>query len=152
VILAFLSEAPLECETLVRQVRGSRHGAVVSFVGTVRDHHQGKEVVALSYSAYGPMAERLCREIVKETQQRWPVSVALSHRIGDLSIGDPAVIVVVAGDHRDEAFAGCRHVIEEVKRRVPIWKRERYADATEAWVDPTVSDGTRPAAPEVPQA
>ena len=150
-ILAFLSGAPLELQTLVRDVVGPRRGAVVSFVGTVRDHHEGKEVVALSYSAYEPMAERLCQDIVNETQRRWSVSVALSHRTGDLSIGDTAVMVVVAGDHRDEAFAGCRHVIEEVKQRVPIWKRERYADGTEAWVDPTASDGVHPAAPEVPQ-
>ena len=146
--MAFLSEAPLELQTMERLVADSRRGALASFVGTVRDHHQGEEVTGLSYSSYGPMAENLCREIVTETERRWPVSVALSHRIGDVAIGDAAVMVVVAGDHREEAFAACRHVIEEVKRRVPIWKRERYADGTESWVDPSAPGGRRSVAPD----
>jgi molybdopterin synthase catalytic subunit len=71
---------------------------------------------------------------VEETERRWPVRVALRHRIGLLAIGEAAVAIAVAGAHRDEAFAACRHVIEELKRRVPIWKRERYADGTVEWV------------------
>ena len=72
-----------------------------------------------------------------EAASRWPVAVALRHRLGALEIGDTAVGVAASGAHREEAFAACRYVIEEVKRRVPIWKRERYADGTEEWVDPT---------------
>ncbi len=153
--MAFLSDAPLELQTLEQHVAEPRRGALVSFVGTVRDHHKGKKVTGLSYSAYGPMAENLCRDIVSRAERRWPVSVALSHRIGDVAIGDAAVMVVVAGDHREEAFTACRQVVEEVKRRVPIWKRERYADGTEAWVDPTAPGGTHAAASDeskVPQA
>jgi molybdopterin synthase catalytic subunit len=74
---------------------------------------------------------------VAEAQARWQVAVALQHRIGALAIGDAAVAVVAASAHRDEAFATCRFLIEEVKRRVPVWKREHYADGTVAWVNPT---------------
>jgi molybdopterin synthase catalytic subunit len=94
-------------------------------------------VQELEYVAYEPMAESIAAEIVSEAEGRWPVTVALRHRLGRLALGDVAVAIVAVGDHRDEAFAACRYVIEEVKRRVPIWKREKYADGTEAWVDPT---------------
>ena len=76
-------------------------------------------------------------KIVAEAERKWPVRVAIRHRLGELAIGDTAVVVVAAGGHRDEAFAACRYAIEEIKRRVPIWKLERYADGSTAWVDPT---------------
>ena len=83
------------------------------------------------------MVEAECARIVAEAASRWQVAVALRHRIGRLEIGDAAVAVAAASAHRDEAFVACRHVIEELKRRVPIWKREVYADGSEQWVDPT---------------
>ena len=134
--MGFLTRSPIQAEELVKLVSAPDRGGVSTFLGLVRDHHQGRAVVGLSYSAYEPMAEASCREIVAEAESRWPVRVALLHRLGDLVIGDVAVAIAVAGNHRDEAFAACRHVIEELKRRVPIWKREAYADGTEAWVDP----------------
>ena len=112
-------------------------GGIASFVGLVRDHQCGRTVTALSYSAYEPMAELMCAEIVAEAERKWPVRVAVRHRLGDLGIGEAAVAVAAGGGHRDEAFAACRYVIEELKRRVPIWKRETYADGTVEWVDPT---------------
>lgn len=133
----YLTRDPLDLGSLVAQVSSARRGGIATFLGVVRDHHDGQAVRELEYSAYEPMAESVAGEIVAETQQRWPVTVALGHRLGRLALGDAAVAIAVAGDHRDEAFAACRHVIEEVKRRLPIWKRERYADGTEAWVDPT---------------
>ncbi|HET9274565.1 MAG TPA: molybdenum cofactor biosynthesis protein MoaE, partial [Gemmatimonadales bacterium] len=78
--------------------------------------------------------EAECARIVSEAEARWPVRIALEHRIGSLEIGDAAVAIAAAGAHRDEAFAACRFVIEEVKRRVPIWKKEFYADGTVEWV------------------
>jgi molybdopterin synthase catalytic subunit len=81
--------------------------------------------------------------VVAEAMGRWPVRIALRHRLGDLEVGDVAVAIAAAGAHRDEAFAACRYVIEEVKRRVPIWKRERFADGTEEWVNPTSGVGYR---------
>jgi molybdopterin synthase catalytic subunit len=91
-------------------------------------------VERLDYVAYEPMAEAECARIVAETESRWQVAVALRHRIGWLEVGETAVAVVAASAHRDEAFVACRHVIEELKRRVPIWKREYYADGTVGWV------------------
>ena len=135
--MGFLTRSPIQVEELVNLVVAPERGGVATFLGLVRDHHQGRAVIGLSYSAYEPMAETTCLEIVAEAEARWPVRVAVRHRLGNLAIGDVAVAIAVGGDHRDEAFAACRYVIEELKRRVPIWKRESYADGTEAWVDPS---------------
>ena len=118
-------------------------GGIACFLGTVRNHHGGREVVRLEYSAYGPMVEAECARIVAEAESRWQVAVALQHRIGRLEIGDAAVAVVAASAHRDEAFVACRHVIEELKRRVPIWKREVFADGTVEWVGAAGQAGQR---------
>ncbi len=127
---------------LLPEVISPERGGVASFVGLVRDHHEGRPVVGIEYTAYEEMAESVCRAIVAEAEACWPVRIALRHRLGELAVGDAAVAVVAAGAHRDEAFASCRYVIEEVKRRVPIWKRERFRDGTEAWVDPTRESAT----------
>jgi molybdopterin synthase catalytic subunit len=135
--LAFLTADAITLAPLVEEVSGSSRGGVVSFIGTVRDHHGGRAVTGLEYSAYPEMAEGIAAELLAEATSRWPVRATLRHRLGALTVGDTAVAVVVAGDHRDEAFAACRFLIEELKRRVPIWKKESYADGTVAWVDPT---------------
>jgi molybdopterin synthase catalytic subunit len=136
--MAYLTFDPVELETLLPIVHAEDRGALASFLGTVRNHHDGRAVLRLDYSAYAPMAEAECARIVAETEARWNVAIALRHRLGRLEIGDVAVAVVAASPHRDDAFVACRHVIEEVKRRVPIWKREYYADGSVLWVDPTV--------------
>jgi molybdopterin synthase catalytic subunit len=141
-----LSREPLDAALISASVVSADRGAVVSFVGVVRDHHAGRAVVRLEYSAYEPMAETECARIVAEAGERWPVTVAVEHRVGMLAVGDAAVVVAVAGAHREEAFEACRWAIEEVKRRVPIWKREEYADGSVAWVDPTAPGGAHPAA------
>lgn len=128
---------PIDVAALLGQVAGSGRGGQVLFVGTVRDHHAGRGVRCLEYSAYLPMAVATLEALIRETTARWPVTIAVQHRVGRLEIGEVAVAVAVAGDHRDESFAACRHLIEELKVRVPIWKREYYVDGTEAWVDPT---------------
>ena len=140
-----LTEAAIDPAALVRAVQSPERGGVVSFAGIVRNHHAGREVVRLEYSAYLPMAEAECARIVAETKARWPVAVAMAHRIGTIEIGENAVIVAAAAAHRGDAFDACRHVIDEVKSRVPIWKREYYADGSVAWVDPTAPDGIQPA-------
>jgi molybdopterin synthase catalytic subunit len=132
--MAFLSAAPLELAELVARVEAPERGAVASFLGLVRDHHRGRAVHRLEYSAYAPMAEAECARIVAEAEERWPVRIVLAHRIGALEIGDVAVAIAAGAAHRDEAFAACRFVIEEVKRRVPIWKKEFYADGAVEWV------------------
>jgi molybdopterin synthase catalytic subunit len=144
--MAFLSATPIDLATLITRIESPAHGGVASFLGQVRDHHDGRMVRHLEYSAYGPMAEAECARIVAEAEGRWPVRVALEHRVGTLEIGDVAVAVAAAGAHRDEAFAACRFVIEEVKRRVPIWKKEFYHDGAVQWVDPgrVASEVTQP--------
>src|SRR5215207_6892244 len=131
--MSFLSGLPIDLTALVAQVEAPERGAVASFLGLVRDHHGGREVNRLEYSAYAPMAEAECARIVAEAEARWPVRIALEHRIGALGIGDAAVAIAAGAAHREEAFAACRFVIEEVKRRVPIWKKEFYADGTIDW-------------------
>jgi len=135
--MRFMASDPIDHAALLASVQAPERGGVASFVGLVRDHHEGRPVLRLDYSAYGEMAEAECGRIVAEAEARWRVAVALRHRVGSLAIGDTAVAVVAASAHREEAFAACRYVIEEVKRRVPVWKREFYADGTVAWVDPT---------------
>ncbi|HKT61131.1 MAG TPA: molybdenum cofactor biosynthesis protein MoaE [Gemmatimonadales bacterium] len=137
--MAFLTSDPIELAPLIASVQSPARGGLSLFLGQVRNHHDGRAVLRLDYSAYGPMAEAECARIVGEAEQRWSVAVALRHRVGPLAIGDTAVAVVVASAHRADAFAACRHVIEEVKRRVPIWKREHFADGTVTWVDPTAT-------------
>ena len=132
--MAFLSDTALDLAAVVARVEAPERGAVTSFLGRVRDHHAGRKVIRLEYSAYAPMADAEFARIVGDAEARWSVRVAVEHRIGTLEIGDAAVIIAVAGAHRDEAFTACRFVIEEVKRRVPIWKKEYYSDGTVEWV------------------
>jgi molybdopterin synthase catalytic subunit len=132
--MVFLTTNPIDLGELLNLVQSPSRGGVACFLGTVRNHHDGREVIRLDYSAYAPMAEAECARIAAEAQSRWQVVVALQHRIGRLEIGDTAVAIAVASARRDEAFVACRYVIEEVKRRVPIWKREVYADGSVAWV------------------
>jgi molybdopterin synthase catalytic subunit len=137
----YLSTDPIELTPLLAEVTAPAYGGVACFLGTVRDHHSGRQVVRLEYSAYARMAEAECSRIVREARAQWDCSVALRHRIGTLGIGETAVAIVVAAAHRDAAFAACRFVIEEVKQRVPIWKRELFADGTVEWVGASAEAG-----------
>jgi molybdopterin synthase catalytic subunit len=130
----YLTEQPVDLGSLIAAVQSPERGGIACFLGTVRNHHGGRDVRRLDYSAYAPMAEAECARIVAETGLRWNVAVRLQHRVGRLEVGDVAVAVVAASAHRDEAFVACRHVIEELKRRVPIWKREYFADGSVEWV------------------
>jgi molybdopterin synthase catalytic subunit len=132
-----LSAAPLDLAALVAEVIAPERGGVCTFTGVVRNHHDGRAVLRLEYAAYDAMVEGEGARIVDEAQSRWPVRVALRHRVGALAIGDAAVAVAAAAAHRTEAFEACRYVIEEVKRRLPVWKKEYYADGTSVWVDPS---------------
>ena len=137
--MSFLTSQSIDATAVAESVHNDSHGAVVTFAGIVRDHHAGRAVVALGYVAYDAMAEAVCAEIVAESAARWPVRIALQHRVGELVIGDTAIVVAAGAAHRAEAFAACSWVVDSVKRRVPIWKRERYADGSELWVDPTTN-------------
>ncbi len=131
----FLTREPIDIATLVAATAAPDRGGVATFLGLVRDHHEGRRVRRLEYSAYEPMAEAEAARIVAEAEGRWPVGIAFQHRLGTLEVGDTAVGVAAAGAHRDEAFEACRYVIEQTKRRVPIWKKEHFEDGSVAWVD-----------------
>jgi molybdopterin synthase catalytic subunit len=137
----FLSERPIDIELLIERVESDERGGIAVFLGTVRNYHAGREVERLEYSAYGPLAEAECARIAAEAERTWGATVAVEHRIGALGIGDVSVAVAAAAPHRDEAFRAGRNLIDEMTRRVPIWKREYYTDGTVAWVDPTAPGG-----------
>jgi len=129
-----ITAIPIDVEEIIRAISTPRSGGMDIFIGTVRNHSQGKRVQQLEYSAYVPMAEKLLREIEEEVKARWIVdAVAIVHRIGVLQIGDVVVVTAVSAPHRKEAFEACRHAIERVKAVVPIWKKERFEDDL-AWV------------------
>jgi molybdopterin synthase catalytic subunit len=110
-------------------------GAAILFIGTVRDHNEGREVGHLDYHAYPPMAESTLREIVGEAREKWATgAISVVHRYGRLEIGEVSVAIAVAAPHRGDAYAASRYVIEELKKRVPIWKREGYLDGEGEWL------------------
>ena len=133
-------EHPIDTSGLLGEVASSSNGAAVLFVGTVREINDGRAVTGIDYSAYVPMAERELAGIVRETSERFATEhIVVEHRLGTLALGEASVAIAVAHPHRAPAFEACRHVIEELKRRLPVWKREHYADGTREWVDPTRS-------------
>ncbi len=133
-----VTSSPLDSGALIAMASDAGAGAVALFIGTVRDSSSaraGHAVLRLEYEAYVPMAERELKLIAAEAaEQLGLLNVLVHHRIGVLAIGEAAVVVVVASPHRAAAFDGCRYVIEELKKRVPIWKREVFTDGTE-WVN-----------------
>lgn len=129
-----LLETPLEVAKCQEWVSADDKGGLVLFVGTVRNHTQGKEVLRLDFEAYEPMAISEMRKIATTITERWPDSkVAIHHRIGQLAIGDIAVVIAVGTPHRAAAFAACQYAIDTLKLTVPIWKKEIFADG-EVWV------------------
>lgn len=142
---AAIVERVLDPAALLREVSSVSNGAAVVFVGSVRDVNDDRDVTALDYRAYVPMAELELAAIVREAETRWPAaSVVCEHRIGALALGDAAVVVVAAHPHRDAAFEACRHVIEALKVRVPIWKREHYSSGERTWVEPAPGGAAAP--------
>ena len=132
-----LTTDPIHMEALEARVAAPGAGAIVTFAGTTRDETHGRAVLGLSYEAYEEMAEAKLAEIAAETARRFPVkAVALLHRLGEVGIGEISVGIAVSSAHRPAAFDAARFVIEAVKKDVPIWKRERFADGGEDWVHP----------------
>ncbi len=129
-----LSPHPIDVRAVEAAVAGIDCGALLSFVGTARDHNRGRVVTGLEYEAYAPMALAELGKIRAEIAERWPgVRLGVVHRVGAVALGEPAVVIVVAAAHRAEAYDASRYAIEELKSRVPVWKREHYADGTD-WI------------------
>ncbi len=135
--LFLLSASPIAPEALRSRLLDPRAGACATFEGWVRDHHEGRAVTGLHYEAYDALAEREGRRILDEAMARFDLlAAACVHRSGSLAIGGLAVWVGVSAAHRGPAFDACRYVIDEVKRRVPIWKREHYREGGANWLHP----------------
>lgn len=132
-----LAEVPIDAAALHAGLRDARAGACASFEGWVRDHNDGRAVTSLHYEAYAELAEREGEAILAEAMRRFDLlGAACVHRVGELAIGDMAVWVGASAAHRGPAFEACRWIIDEVKARVPIWKRERYARGDAGWLHP----------------
>jgi molybdopterin synthase catalytic subunit len=129
-----LTGEPLPVDAAQRWATVAGSGAVVSFLGVVRDHADGRDGVrSMTYEAYEEPAVRAMREIASELRRRWPATerIALLHRVGDLDLSEPSVVVVVSSAHRDVAFDAARFAIDTLKETVPIWKQEHWAGGSD---------------------
>lgn len=130
-----LSDLPIDPVRLRDQLENHEAGALVAFEGRVRRHNADREVIRLDYEAFGPLALKEGTRIMEEAHRRFPIVSALCvHRTGTLELGDLAVWVGVISRHRSAGFDACRMIIDEVKQRVPIWKKEHYADGDSGWI------------------
>jgi len=135
-VLFRISSEPLETERLKAALRADRAGACICFEGWVRDHNEGEAVTALEYEAHEPVAVKEADKILAEARDRFGVlDIECVHRVGSLKIGDCAVWIGVSAEHRGAAFDACRFVIDSIKQRVPIWKKEHYRDGESGWVN-----------------
>lgn len=140
-----LVERPLDCGVLLRELADPRYGATALFVGTVRSLNDGREVTSIEYTAYAEMAIREMSTILGEAERRYEGCVLIAeHRIGLVSVSEASIAIVAAHQHRSCALDALRYVIDEIKTRVPIWKREHYTDGSTSWVDPTQIAGESP--------
>ncbi|HEY4131613.1 MAG TPA: molybdenum cofactor biosynthesis protein MoaE [Gemmatimonadaceae bacterium] len=131
-------ERVIDVSALMSEVGANHNGATIAFVGTVRDVNDGRAVSGMEYTAYRGMAERELDEIAREAVANFNTSdIVVEHRLGVLELGEASVAIVVAHPHRGEGYGASRYVIEQLKKRVPIWKLEHYLDGTREWVDPT---------------
>jgi molybdopterin synthase catalytic subunit len=134
--LAAVIHAPLDVAALIQALSTSPgHGAVVSFLGIVRNENLNRRVTHLEYEAYEPLAVRALNLILEEARERWPaVQLGVHHRLGRLTVGESSVAIAAASPHRAEAFAACRYTIERVKQIVPIWKHE-FFEGGDVWIE-----------------
>lgn len=130
-----LSDTALDPSALLAAVADGEHGATALFVGTTRAEAGDRAVTALDYEAYDELALSEMAAIAAEAERAFAARVSLEHRVGRVPVGEASVVVAASAGHRPAAFAACRYVIDELKARVPIWKRTAYADGGAAWVD-----------------
>lgn len=143
--MGYLTRDPIDVPGLLAQVADPGRGGSVLFLGSVRRSAEDGPVVGIDYSAYEEMVRAEFDRILEEAAARWPVACcAARHRVGHVPTGEPSIAVAAAAPHRSDAFAACRYVIEEAKRRVPVWKKEQLADGSERWRE-NVETGPAPA-------
>ncbi|MEZ6045735.1 MAG: molybdenum cofactor biosynthesis protein MoaE [Planctomycetaceae bacterium] len=133
-----LTQEVIQTEEIYAQVASKDAGAVVLFLGTVREMTSGRQTVALDYDAYPEMALAQMEKLASEAREKWPlVELAIVHRLGHLELGEISVAVAVSTPHRRDAFEAGQYLIDELKVRVPVWKKENWSDGTTEWVHPT---------------
>jgi molybdopterin synthase catalytic subunit len=129
-----LTDKAIDLQELVNFVSDPEAGAIATFIGTTRNNNEGRKVIALDYDGYREMAEKELARIGDQARAQWPICfMAIVHRLGPVQIGDASVIIAVSSAHREAAFAACRFAIEEIKKTVPIWKKEVY-EGGEVWI------------------
>jgi|SRR6186713_1230408 len=129
-----ISAKPIDLAGLLKEAHHPAAGAVVLFSGEVREHNRGRSVAFLEYEAYPPLAEKTIAGILADAVEKWRLQIAVAcHRVGELGIGEPAVVVITASAHRSEAYAANRYIIDRIKHEAPIWKCEHYADGSHEW-------------------
>lgn len=134
-VTALLTLEPISASLLVEEVMSHGSGAIVTFSGNVRDHDHGKLVESLRYEIH-PSSSHILSETVKEVSLRHNLTgVAVAHRYGEIAIGDAALIVTVAAEHRSEAFAACAELVDQIKAKIPMWKHQVFMDGTDEWVN-----------------
>ncbi len=148
-IFTAITSDPIDTAGVLAKVGHAEDGAVLLFLGVVRDHNDGRPVSGVGYEAYAEMAEGVLAELAAEAAERLTTDrIAVIHRVGELGIGEASVAIAVSSPHRAEAYEASRYVIEEIKKRLPVWKHERYSDGTTDWVEgrrpePASPEGTR---------
>jgi molybdopterin synthase catalytic subunit len=133
-----LTREPIDCDILLAKATRPEAGAVVLFLGTTREMTAGRRTASLDYEAYDEMAEKQLAELEADARRRWPlVECIIVHRLGRVPLAEASVAIVVSTPHRADAFAAGQWLIDTLKRDVPIWKQEHWADGTSEWVHPT---------------
>lgn len=139
-----LVTSPIDFTGLTEAVRSDQAGAVVLFLGTVREMTSGRQTVALDYDAYPEMAEAKLHELLVEARGRWPIlNAGIVHRLGRLELGEVSVAVAVSTPHRQQAFEAGKYLIDRLKEVVPIWKKENWSDGATEWVHPGIESSPR---------
>ena len=143
--MPFLTRSAISIDVLLADVSCAACGGTCVFLGTVRSGPDEQGVTAIEYSAYEEMVEAEFDRLLTDARARWPdARIAVRHRLGTIPVGEASIAIAAAAPHRAEAFEACRYVIEEVKRRVPVWKKELRVDGSEVWVDPSGRPTARP--------
>jgi molybdopterin synthase catalytic subunit len=143
--MTFLIREPITVDALLAEVSSAERGGMCLFLGTVRNGPEEHGVTAIEYSAYEQMVEAEFGRLLADATARWPEArIAVRHRLGTIPVGAASIAIAAAAPHRAQAFEACRFVIEEVKRRIPVWKKELRVDGTEVWVDPSGRPAAKP--------
>lgn len=134
-IKALISEDALDLQVAVDFVTDPGHGAIDTFIGTVRNTHQGQEVTGITYDVHKSLAEKVLHQICEEARGFWTgTRYYTAHYQGELPIGGVSIVIAVSAPHRGESFEACRYVIEEIKKRAPVWKKEHYVTGKSDWL------------------